>query len=159
MYNHLNFGAAESGGSYLSIGNFDYQPLATLTQSFSDVVGAKYRVSYWAYDGGAKNDANAFLKVAVGAKGSMLNDSVGAPWHKFMFAFTGTGHDTLAISGQTNPSEWFVDNLSVCGPMSSAVPESSTWAMMLFGFAGLGFAARRRSGRGVARAPRPLQFA
>jgi hypothetical protein len=29
--------------------------------------------------------------------------------------------------------------------VAAAVPEASTWAMMLFGFAGLGFMAYRRS--------------
>jgi hypothetical protein len=31
-----------------------------------------------------------------------------------------------------------------------AVPEPSTWAMMLIGFAGLGYAAMRRAGKGRA---------
>jgi hypothetical protein len=30
-------------------------------------------------------------------------------------------------------------------PVATSVPEPSTWAMMLLGFAGLGFAAYRRS--------------
>lgn len=33
-----------------------------------------------------------------------------------------------------------------------AVPEPSTWAMMMLGFAGLGYAAFRRASRGQARA-------
>jgi len=32
--------------------------------------------------------------------------------------------------------------------MAPAVPEPSTWAMMLLGFAGLGFAGYRRAKRG-----------
>jgi hypothetical protein len=38
------------------------------------------------------------------------------------------------------------DGLSVAGeePITSAVPEPSTWAMLLIGFAGIGFAAIRR---------------
>jgi hypothetical protein len=33
------------------------------------------------------------------------------------------------------------------GPPTSAVPEPSTWAMMLLGFAGLGFMAYRRNSK------------
>ena len=38
------------------------------------------------------------------------------------------------------------DGLSVAGeePIASAVPEPSTWAMLLIGFAGIGFAAYRK---------------
>jgi hypothetical protein len=37
-----------------------------------------------------------------------------------------------------------VDPLTATITMSSAVPEPSTWAMMVLGFAGLGFLAYRR---------------
>ena len=36
------------------------------------------------------------------------------------------------------------------GVGTPTVPEPSTWAMMLLGFAGLGYAARRRSARLIA---------
>jgi hypothetical protein len=50
------------------------------------------------------------------------------------------GLNTLSFVGQTNADETaFFDNVSV-----AAVPEASTWAMMLLGFAGLGFVAVRR---------------
>ena len=41
---------------------------------------------------------------------------------------------------------FFVDNASA----SSAVPEASTWTMMLLGFAGLGFAGYRQQRKAVA---------
>jgi PEP-CTERM motif len=38
-------------------------------------------------------------------------------------------------------------SLEITGTLASAVPEPSTWAMLLTGFAGIGMAARRRSAR------------
>ena len=39
---------------------------------------------------------------------------------------------------------WGVNRVTAVGPVAAAVPEPSTWAMMLIGFAGLGLAAVRR---------------
>jgi hypothetical protein len=47
-------------------------------------------------------------------------------------------------SGSTANSQGFIDDLSV-----SAVPEPSTWAMMILGFCGLGFMAYRRKREGT----------
>jgi hypothetical protein len=47
----------------------------------------------------------------------------------------------------------FVTNGSFTGtmtPLTASVPEPSTWTMMLIGFAGVGFAAYRRTRRGSA---------
>jgi hypothetical protein len=43
------------------------------------------------------------------------------------------------------------DGLSVAGeePIASAIPEPSTWAMMMLGFAGVGFMAYRRRNKGA----------
>ena len=48
---------------------------------------------------------------------------------------TGTAHRALGVGGTVT---------------TSTVPEPSTWAMMLLGFAGLGYAAFRRKGQGHA---------
>jgi hypothetical protein len=65
------------------------------------------------------------------------------------------------ISGVGVAGEYWADdggqysNGSGHGPfqMAVATPEPSTWAMMLLGFAGLGFAAYRRTQRGAASLP------
>jgi hypothetical protein len=142
-FNNVSTNLPHSGSFDLSIGNFDYQPLATLTQTFSDVSGDSYTVDLWTFDGGANGDANAFLSVSVGAQGVTLNDTAAYPWIEVNFSFVGTGSDTLTISAQTNPSEWFVDDVSVNG--TSVIPEASTWAMMVLGFAGLGYAGYRKT--------------
>jgi hypothetical protein len=49
-----------------------------------------------------------------------------------------------------NPQEAFAKNL-VTGQftLTAAVPEPSTWAMMILGFAGVGFMAYRRKSEGT----------
>ena len=54
------------------------------------------------------------------------------------FIFVGAGSDTISIAAKTYPAEGFVGDLSIAG---SPAPEPSTSAMMLLGFAGLGFGA------------------
>ena len=56
----------------------------------------------------------------------------------------GPGDYTAEIMGTVN-----VARLGIGGTVSTlGVPEPSTWAMMLLGFAGLGYAAFRRSAKG-----------
>ena len=50
--------------------------------------------------------------------------------------------------GETRAFE--IDNIALAGSQVSAVPELSTWMMMIVGFAGLGGLAYRRSRRKVA---------
>ena len=65
-------------------------------------------------------------------------------WESRGFSFVASGASaTLTFASNTPTPCCFgpaIDNVS----LSAAVPELSTWAMMLIGFAGLGFAARRR---------------
>jgi hypothetical protein len=65
------------------------------------------------------------------------------------FAFFGVVSDTnfssFTISADVFPA---IDNLSF-GNGVSAVPEPSTWAMMILGFAGIGFMAYRRKSKPV----------
>ena len=55
--------------------------------------------------------------------------------------FTGFAFDSVVLSSSGNSFEF--DNISY----TSAVPEPSTWAMMILGFAGVGFMAYRRKSR------------
>jgi hypothetical protein len=145
-FNRVIEADAHSGSFALQIGNFDDQPTATLTQTFSDVPGDTYTASFWAFDGGANGDSAAFLTVSVGSASETFNDTV-ATYTEGTFTFVGTGSDTISIAAQTNPSEWVVDDVSVTG--TAAIPEASTWAMMLLGFAGLGFLGYRRNRKAV----------
>lgn len=85
-------------------------------------------------------------------------DAISGQWIKGMFTWN-SGSNTTAIlsivdqtvSGPYN--DFALDNISFEGPAAvSAVPEPSTWAMMLFGFSGIGFLLNRRSKRAISRA-------
>jgi len=56
------------------------------------------------------------------------------PAGTYKVVFTGTSNGDLSVGGTV--------------ATSPTVPEPSTWAMMLLGFMGLGYAAFRRSGKG-----------
>jgi PEP-CTERM motif len=152
-FNQVLAGQGINGASpALSIGNDDNQfpQPATLSQTFSDTAKTVYTVDFFWRVSGA-GDPNAFLTLAVGGSfvtipepASLVGGST--PFVEDSFTFTGTGSDTLSISAQTNPGDFFVDNISL-STVTSAVPEPSTWAMMILGFFGLGFMAyRRKSG-------------
>lgn len=56
--------------------------------------------------------------------------------------------NTASESNPGNPS--MLDDVSITAETTGTVPEPSTWAMMLVGFAGLGYAGYRRSRSAVA---------
>jgi hypothetical protein len=123
-----------SGSSALSIGNFDSQPTPTISQTITDVSGATYTGSFWAYagDGG---DSNAFLQLQVdGVNKVTLDDTVNS-YAEYGFTFTGTGSDTLSIGAVTNPGEWYVDDVVVTGqlPGTTVTPEPSELAPLALG--------------------------
>lgn len=56
--------------------------------------------------------------------------------------FSGVSFDTFRLSNVTG-NDFYMEDLKFSS-VSGAVPEPSTWAMMLLGFGGIGFAMRRR---------------
>jgi len=124
----------------------------SISQIFDTVVGQVYSVDYWlsgnpdggdalkwgvisAVDGGVTASAT-FL----GLQGSSRSDMNYAKWN-FMFAATG---DSTKLTFASAPGEGFfgaaLDSVSV----TTAVPEPSTWAMLLVGFGAIGGAMRSR---------------
>ena len=134
-----------SGNSALQIGNASNQTLASISQSFLDVAGGLYTVSFWVFvPSQAPVGANQ-LTVFVNSSGLTLNNYV-APYTQQSFTFVGTGGlDTLTISGFNNSTFFYVDDVSV-GPAPTPLPP--TWTMMLIGLAGVGFITYRRSNGG-----------
>lgn len=65
--------------------------------------------------------------------------------------FTGGGFNEVRIQGDSlltgfsplNSSTFAIDDIAVIPAIARGVPEPSTWAMVLIGFAGLGFAFRQ----------------
>jgi hypothetical protein len=76
----------------------------------------------------------------------------------FSFLYTSTSCTGVAICGQNNVG--LTPGASIFGPVdiyasfpTSAVPEPSTWAMLLLGFVGLGLAGNRRTKKNPLGAP------
>jgi hypothetical protein len=128
----------------LEIGNYDYQPVPTLSQTLNDTAGASYTASLDVdYGGAGKGDSGAFFEVLVnGTPVISLNDTAPGTFTPYTFSFTGTGSDTITIEGTTNPSSWFVDNVIVTDP----VPEASSGLLLLVALlsGGLWLAVRQR---------------
>jgi PEP-CTERM motif len=75
---------------------------------------------------------------------SQVAPTVGYYWEHFVTQVVGTGSDTLVFTDANNPGFDYLDSVS----LTTGIPEASTWAMMLLGFAGLGFAGYRKTKRG-----------
>jgi hypothetical protein len=90
----------------------------------------------------------AQIAAHVGMDTTLSNTQNFAANRYVQFLFTGTDHFTSVVLGSSGNS-FEVDNLGfVTTGRVSAVPETSTWAMMILGFFGVGLAAyRRRSQR------------
>jgi Carbohydrate binding domain/PEP-CTERM motif len=113
----------------------------TLSQLLNTVSGETYNISFWLRnDGGIPNSFDAFFGtqqlLATAAQGT-------SAFYNFTYTATGSSPTELRFDFQQNPAFWGLDDVSVQGVMG-AVPEPATWAMMLLGFAGIGFAMRRR---------------
>ena len=146
----LDYGA--ESGAWFVVGAASTTAPSHLSQMFSDIVGQQLTVSGWAI--GDKTRPNGLGEITY----FFDNQQLGAPavtgtWTQSTFHATATGLDTLTIEFGDDGSFIGLDNFSVSsGGLSSSrdVPELSTWAMSLFGFAGLGSLAR--TGRGLRRA-------
>ncbi len=140
---------AYDGNGYLRIGNFDDpggrddgKP-AILSQTFGDIAGSTYNVAFFASNGGNGGDANAFLTVSVDGVGVTVPGTIVEGYVSYAFSFVGTGSDTLSIWAQTNPSEWFVDDVSVDGDLvAGTTPLPAGFPLFATGLAALGWFAR-----------------
>ena len=143
---------APSGGTYGAYFSTD-TGTQSISQSVSLVAGQQYTFSYDLFSpaNGQANQFNAILTSEVGtadALGPFSAKGFGSNWVVETSDFTATtsGPYTLILSftGDGVPAADFVlDNVAI-----SAVPEASTWAMMILGFAGVGFMAYRRKQNG-----------
>jgi hypothetical protein len=128
-------------GSTLFIGNNVGDPVAGLSQTFNDIPGQSYTVTFLLgnvyptgfFAAGVGNSPEVFVAIT----------QVGGGWitpRLETFNFVGTGNDTFGISAANSLFSYTASDFVV----SPSVPEPSTWTMILLGFAGLGFAWSRR---------------
>jgi PEP-CTERM motif len=132
-----------------------------ITQSVATVIGANYQLNFGL---SGENGPGGITTLAV-TIGSQTTDFTITSDASFFFnkAFTLTTINYVATSANTAISfietasndggnnDALIDGVSFQGPsVTSAVPEPSTWAMMILGFCGVGFMAYRRKQNGSA---------
>lgn len=111
-------------------------------------------VSAFSFDWGSIDSYNILTILPFGGGDSIVvpgtsftntaaNGNQVAPGTNGRFTVQGTaGTQYIGFNLTSTSNSFEIDNVAV--PVTGAVPEPATWAMMLLGFGGIGFAARRR---------------
>lgn len=155
----ITTGGANSTGYGDNVPNYDGNQAVffvddNANQSLSQGVllngGVTYALSFalFATVSGANNPFTFTLTDALGLLITNVNGSATVPvgaWTNYSYNFIAPtdGSYTLNfnfVSGQTPAKDVLLDGVAI----AAAVPEPSTWAMMILGFCGLGFLALRR---------------
>jgi hypothetical protein len=142
-------GQATSGTGTLSILGFTNAPLVLITTSSPGNEGTP--VGYRGNDG--TDYSNSDQAYPIDTNGLLFDvNTTTAVWGAYpLFAVwsnaPGDGY-SAAFTGVVDGVEYY--NIQGSAAVSSAVPEPSTWAMMLLGFMGLGFAGYRGARAGHA---------
>jgi hypothetical protein len=154
----ITTGGANSTGYGDNVPNYDGSHAAffvddNATQSLSQAVALNGGVTYalnfalFATASGANNPFAFTLTDMLGAVLTNSNDSAAVPvgqWTNYSYNFTtpSDGNYLLNfnfVSGPTPAKDVLLDGVAI-----AAVPEPSTWAMMILGFFGVGYMAYRR---------------
>lgn len=116
--------------------------IGTLSQTLATVVGQVYNVRAWVrHDGGTPNSFSASFG---GQNFSGITNGPGFPFSQIGGFFTATSANTvLTFSFRQDPAFYALDDVSVDGALG-AVPEPTTWMMLILGFGLIGFSMRRR---------------
>lgn len=131
-----------SQGRYVDLDGSTYNAgLLTTNNSFA---AGTYTLNFVL--GGSKRGDSNTLHVALGdfAQDITLASQAGLTNQSFTFQTTVAGNLSFQNSGGDNLG-LILDNISLAGDaVVTAVPEPSSWAMMILGFAGLGYMTHRR---------------
>ncbi|MGC2319688.1 MAG: PEPxxWA-CTERM sorting domain-containing protein [Bradyrhizobium sp.] len=131
----------------------------TLSQTFDTVPGSNYTIDYFVTDQQGLGPQSFLVQALNGAL--VINSVTGSVAQTASFnwmagpqlAFMATGASTTLRFTDTSDGaaalfvNWALDGVSLNGASPGAVPEPTTWAMLLLGFAGIGFMAYRRKSK------------
>jgi len=132
-------------GGYVDLdGSTEMAGTLATTQSF---VPGKYTLTF-DLGGNARGDVNKTTTISLGDWSTSLDLASSSPYQLYTYTFTTTGGN-LSFADNTAGNQNIgniVDNVSLSTAVPEpAVPEPATWAMMLLGFAGLGYAGYRKT--------------
>ena len=126
-----------------------------LQQSISTTAGQAYALSFYlgtVFDPTGPFGTTSTVRVDIdgGSKG-IFTTPVGSgntqQWTQFTAFFTASGSTTtVALINLDTDTDNGLDNVTIA-EVTPAVPEPSTWAMMILGFTGVGFMAYRRKSK------------
>jgi hypothetical protein len=134
------YSGAEDGTWYAVLGPVGSD--GTLSQTFSDTVGAHYTFSFWlAGVGDAPSDFSAYWDGGSPLL-SLSDPNTGAVWTEFSFGVTGTGSDTILFSFRDDPGWIAFDNVSVM--QGGTTPEPGSLLLLGSGLLTVGGAIRRK---------------
>jgi len=153
----------DGGLNFYSIGgvasNGHSSPGEGISQTVATTIGNTYRLTVGLSDENGPN-LSSVLNVAIGSQLNQVTltaDSSGffhRPFETYTFDYVATSSlttisFTLFSSTDSGNNDPLIDGVSFEQIATGAVPEPSTWAMMMLGFAGLGFMAYRRRNQGA----------
>jgi hypothetical protein len=144
----VTFDTTLTGNSLDNLASFDIT--STITSfTFSDGSGLIINKSNSSFDQAeiSTNSSGNIVNWLVGACGSSCNIQMQTNWNS-PFGFI-PGADFSETTASFNGSFGFRSDDPETWVERTAVPEPSTWAMMVLGFAGLGFAGYRASRKAV----------
>lgn len=132
-------GCAESGGFGAFLGGVGTP--GGIEQALATTSGQAYTVTFSLLNNGGT--PSSFLASFGGTTLLSMSDPPAFGYTSYSFdAIAPSSSTLLQFSGRNDPAYFYLDNVSVQS-VRAAVPEPSTWAMMLLGFGALGFAKRR----------------
>jgi hypothetical protein len=129
-------------------GNTNGNPQDAIAQTFGTKVGQTYYLSFWysnnAY--GSPQPATATVSI-TGSTPFMIQhpgtDPSDMNWVHYTGSFVASSTSTTLMFTETDLSPCCNGGIAL-DSITVSVPESSTWAMMVLGFLGMGFMAYRR---------------
>ena len=150
------------GGIYFALSNFTLGDLTQLSATYTldsgalaggaprftlfDTSNNPANAAYIYFTSPTSTDVNGSTIVECNGFGGCAYNYPGISFSSFVsqYASTGLSYVTLDVdAGYSSRQQITVSNFSLNGTTFGAVPEPTTWAMMLLGFGGIGLAMRR----------------
>jgi hypothetical protein len=136
---------ANMANHFVAFGSGDL-PSGLISSPITLVGGTSYTLSFdYATLGAGSDTLFALIDGHTFSASQGANNNMDTTFHAYSFTWTATGGPSALQfnSGGTISADAILDNVLLTG-LAAAVPEPSTWAMMLLGFGAIGFAMRRR---------------